>query len=158
MSCNHTGDYTIMNKDCKFCFNYTRPSLIAHCCNDTVLCNQYSTFSTCGATSRSLLEAQQKQFFSTINGDSTQSTLIYNTVNSSNITSQLTSQLNEYGRNRFNKYIRPQPMFIPQSVIDLNMRTANVGVPFANVFACKDPLTLELRGAMQPGAVQSTMG
>jgi hypothetical protein len=148
---------TVLNRNCKECFNYTPQTLIVNCCDSKPLCNQYSTFSTCGATSSSLLEAQQLKFLSTVSGDALASTLIYNQVNSTRISAQLYGQLEDYGANRFNKYRRPAPMVIPQSVIDLDMNTRNIGVPLSNVFSCKDPLTLQINTIMQPTTFQSSM-
>ena len=125
--------------NCKSCYNYTPYIFNPTCCSQQS-CNVDLISSTAsfphGLSSQTLLNTQMQTYLecnaSTISGSSYQD----NIQNQAIISSTIYSEFLTYGQNRFNKYIRWQPPIIPQSVIDLQMQTANVGVPRTIVEPC----------------------
>jgi hypothetical protein len=77
--------------------------------------------------------------FQTNNTNQVSSIVSSTIANSANITSTLQSQLIGIQRDRFLPYRPYIPEVIPQSVIDLQMNTANAGVPHsvATIANCK---------------------
>lgn len=106
------------------------------CCQSTVKCNdnQYRG----GVTSQSLLETQQETFLECVANQN----IVSSATNQLDpeiqaaISAQITSLRTEYSRSRLLPYQRLPPPIIPQSVIDLQMATVNVGVPHTIVDRC----------------------
>ena len=133
----------------RYCYNYIPPETSCTPCKP-VLCasDQYissisclsnvvnnSTQTTQGAF---LLASQQQQRYQI------QSTIVNNTIqntleNSDSITNTLSSQLETVRNQRYIPYQPYVPPVIPASVMELKMRTANVGVPMsvATMANCK---------------------
>lgn len=128
-----------MNAKCRFCYAYTPPGPVENCCIPKVCAtNEHIALisslpvvsnNSHKTTERSLLLASQQQMFQA-NNTIVISSIVSNTiVNSANITSTLQGQLQEIKRDRYLPYRPYIPPVIPQSVIDLQMNTANAGVP-----------------------------
>jgi hypothetical protein len=135
----HSAVYSMSTFNCNTCYNY-KPYIFNPTCYPTTTCNVDLISTTsgvpCGLSSQTLLNTQLQTYLecnaSTITGESYQD----NIVNQGIISTTIYSEFLNYGQNRFNKYIRWQPPVIPQSVIDLQMQTANVGVPRTIVEPC----------------------
>ena len=128
-----------MDPKCRFCYSYTPQGPIEKCCVTTVCAtNEHIalisslpvvTNNSNKTTERSLLLASQQQFFQANNTNQV-SSIVSNTIaNSSIITSTIQGQLIQIQRDRYLPYRPYIPEVIPQSVIDLQMNTANAGVP-----------------------------
>ena len=123
----------------RFCYNYKPPGAIEQCCMP-VVCTSEDYLSSLRAipdvvnnSSRtiesSLLQAAQQQIYQKNQAAQQQRTLQTTLINTSTITDQIMNQLADLRDQRYvpyKPYIYP---VIPQSVIDLQMRSANVGVP-----------------------------
>jgi hypothetical protein len=124
----------------RFCYSYTRATTQPFCCAAQPQPITFSTLSTMatlstvvfnsnGATSQALLQAtttsqQRQQQQQTV--EQKVSTLI---GSSDQITRTLQSQLANEAETRYTPYRPIVPEFIPSSVMELEMRTRNVGVP-----------------------------
>jgi hypothetical protein len=80
-------------------------------------------------TQRSLLLATQQQQQYTINSTFINNTLQNTLANTNDINAQLYAQLQEVRKQRYAPYQPYIAPVIPVSVMELQMRTANVGVP-----------------------------
>lgn len=122
----------------RFCYNYKPPGIIEPCCTPVVCAtNQFIssismlstvTNNSTRTTESSLLQAMVKKQQQCIEQDTTNSTIQSTIVNAADINQQIFSQLIDLKSQRYSPY---QPYIypvIPQSVIELQMRTANVGV------------------------------
>lgn len=122
----------------RFCYNYKPPGLIEPCCTPVVCAtdqfiSSISMLSTVTnnstrTTESALLQATVKQQQQEIEQQTTQSTIQSTIANASTINGQFYNQLIDLKRARYEPY---QPYIypvIPPSVIELQMRTANVGV------------------------------
>jgi len=131
----------------RFCYNYKPPGVIEPCCAPVVCANNdyLSSLETIpnviNNSSRtiesSLLQASQRQMYQANQVAQQQRTLQATLTNTSSITDQIMNQLADLRNQRYvpyKPYVYPE---IPQSVIDLQMRTANVGVP-VSVFTMAD--------------------
>jgi hypothetical protein len=128
-----------MDSKCRFCYSYTPQGPNDNCCvpqvcatNEhialisslpVVINNNHKT------TERSLLLATQQQLFHANNTNQVSSIVSSTIANSASITSTLQGQLIGIQRDRYLPYRPYIPEVIPQSVIDLQMNTANAGVP-----------------------------
>ncbi len=128
-----------MDPKCRFCYSYTPQGPIENCCVSQVCAtNEYIalistlpvvTNNSHKTTERSLLLASQQQLLQANNNNQV-SSIVSNTIaNSASITSTIQGQLLEVRRDRYLPYRPYIPEVIPQSVIDLQMNTANAGVP-----------------------------
>lgn len=90
-------------------------------------------------TERSLLLGNQLQSYIKNYSTSTTSTLQYTTLHNAAITSTIYGQLLEVKQARYQPYQPYIPPFIPPSVMELEMKTVNVGVPesFFTMANCK---------------------
>jgi len=90
-------------------------------------------------TERSLLLTSQNRLYQTNYSMNVSTILNYTNNNTDTIKDLLYGQLLEVKKNRYQPYQPYIPMVVPQSVIDLQMRTANVGVPesFFTISNCK---------------------
>lgn len=132
---------------CRFCYSYTPPGPIDNCCpppvcatNETlqlVSSLQMVTFNSTRTSERSLLLAGQQQFLADNSYQQTLSSVQATQNNITSITNTLVGQLYQVQRDRYLPYQPYIPPVIPQSVIDLQMSTINVGVPHS-VFTCAD--------------------
>jgi hypothetical protein len=128
-----------MDPKCRFCYSYTPPGPVEKCCIPNLCAtNEHIalistlpvvTNNSNKTTERSLLLATQQQWFQANNTNQV-SSIVSNTIsNSASITSTIQGQLLEVRRDRYLPYRPYIPEVIPQSVIDLQMNTANAGVP-----------------------------
>ena len=132
----------------RFCYSYTPPGPIDNCCYQAQLTTSQSYLSSIAnissviynngqTTEQSLLLGAQQQYFRD-NSASMTSTIVQSTiVNNAAITSTIYGQLYQIRTDRYEPY---QPYIypvIPQSVVDLQMNTANTGVPHS-FFTCTD--------------------
>jgi hypothetical protein len=134
---------------CRFCYSYKPPGIIQTeckpivCATDTYLSSISSLAPVINndtqTTERSLLLQLQRSFLQEVNTSSIASTVQYTVANSTIITSTLYGQLVNLVQTRYLPYQRLGPMFIPSSVIQLQMNTVNVGVPesFFTIMDCK---------------------
>lgn len=122
----------------RFCYNYKPPGFIDPCCKPVVCAtNEFLSSiamepavvnNSTRTTESSLLQAMVKKQQQYIEQDTTKSTIQSTIANSATINEMIFSQLVDLKSQRYAPY---QPYIypvIPQSVIDLQMRTANVGV------------------------------
>jgi hypothetical protein len=132
----------------RFCYSYTPPGPIDNCCYQapcTTSLTYLSSLSNISSviynngqtTEQSLLLGAQQQYFRD-NSQLMTSTAVQNTIiNNSAITSTIYGQLYQIRTVRYEPY---QPYIypvIPPSVIELQMNTANAGVPHS-FFTCND--------------------
>jgi hypothetical protein len=131
----------------RFCYNYKPPGVIEPCCtpivcaSSTYLSSLQTIPNVVNNSSRtiesSLLQASQQQMFQINQANQQQRTLQSTLTNTALITEQLMNQLADLRNQRYvpyKPYVYPET---PQSVIELQMRTANVGVPMP-VFTMAD--------------------
>jgi hypothetical protein len=133
----------------RFCYNYTPPGAIQSCCPEIVCAtNQFiSSISSLSdvvnnntrTTEQSLLLAKQQQCYQDVNRININSTIQYTLANTTTITNDLQSQLQEVRNQRYQPYQPYIPPVIPLSVIQLQKATVNVGVPmsFFTIADCK---------------------
>ncbi len=125
---------SILQNQCNFCFSFKRPGMDSNCCA-RYTCSTNNNIQ-CGASEKTLLQQKQQQYMACNTEKNIAASLDNNITNNMNISNQLTNALLTYGNNRFNKYYRPPPMIIPESVLKLQRETANVGVPRTIVQPC----------------------
>jgi hypothetical protein len=134
---------------CRFCYSYTPPGPIDNCC-EPVICasnnyiNSISSLSNVvnnntRTSQQSLLLASQQTFYQDNYTTAVNSTLQYVNQNTSLITSTIYGQLLGIKQERYLPYQPQIPECPPPSVIQLQMNTANVGVPhsFFTIADCK---------------------
>ena len=138
-----------INQTCRFCYSYKAPGFVQKectppvCATDSYLSSISSLapviYNDSQTTQRSLLLQQQKIFLQEVNSSSITSTVQYTISNSTIITSTLYGELLEVRESRYLPYKPYMPMIIPSSVIELQMQTANVGVPHSvfTIMNCK---------------------
>lgn len=124
---------------CRFCYAYTPPGPIDNCCQPTVCADNtfiqtvsslpMVTNNNTRTTERSLLLSIQQQNYQANYTTAVNSTLEYTNNNLSNITSTIYGQMLTLKQQRYEPYQPIVPICPPQSVIDLQMNTVNVGVP-----------------------------
>jgi hypothetical protein len=145
-------NFTTMNSSLpksRFCYSYKPPGLVEPCCTPIVcatnehialIASQPNVVNNSTRTSeRSLLLQTQQQFLQGVQSTNN-NIVIQNTIqNSSIITSTLYGQLLGIKTQRYEPYKPYVPEFIPSSVIQLQMATANAGVPhsFFTAADCK---------------------
>ena len=138
----------------RFCYNYKAQGIIQPCCPPVVSAtNEYLSSISCtpsviygqsNTNQNVFLLGKQKCI-----NETTQSSIIGNIVqstikNASTITSQVQSQLIQIGQDRYIPYQPYIPPVMPVSVTQLQMATANVGVPmsFFTISNCKGSQSL----------------
>lgn len=137
----------------RFCYSYVRGPTEPLCyatCSAEKACVNASTISTMatlstvvnnskGASSQTFLLASQCQQQYQRQGQMTQEKVSTLIGNATQINSTLQGQLESEVESRFRPYVRRTPEFIPSSVIELEMRTRNVGVPIPTmtIMDCK---------------------
>lgn len=126
-----------MQPSCRFCYSYKAPGTATTCCPPPPKMLQLSTLATLSScvygssqtNSAALLQAQLEQQYRELQSTATASTLAGNIARQGILQSSIQGALIALQAERANQYRRFQPEFIPSSVIELRMRTANVGVP-----------------------------
>jgi hypothetical protein len=133
----------------RFCYNYKAPGFIQPCCKPVVCASSTylnaiaSTPSIVNGETRttqgSLLAAKQQSVLQDANQASITSTIQYTQQNAAAISAQIQGQLDQLTVKRYVPY---QPYIypvVPVSVMQLQMATANVGVPmsFFTAMDCK---------------------
>jgi len=126
----------------RFCYHYNAPGFIQPYCKPIVAAtNAYLSSMSCasgavsGQTQSVLLQLKQQACIqsqtSTMIGCNIQNSI----QRTADITSQITGQLAEINKQRYDPYRPYIPPIIPPSVMELQMMTANVGVPMS-VITC----------------------
>jgi hypothetical protein len=124
---------------CRFCYSYQPPGLVEPCCvtpvcatNETLLLRSSLppvVNNNTRTTERSLLLYGQQQVvvesYKTYAAQAVETTKQNLTI----INQQLTAQLIQLSKDRYQPYQPYMPPVIPPSVMELDMRTRNVGVP-----------------------------
>lgn len=138
----------------RFCYNYKAPGFIQPCCKPVVCASSTyldaiaSTPSIVNGetrtTQRSLLAARQKSVLQDAAQASITSTIKYTQENAAAISAEIQGQLDQLTTQRYAPY---QPYIypvVPVSVMQLQMATANVGVPmsFFTAMDCKGNQTV----------------
>ena len=133
----------------RFCYNYKAPGFIQPCCKPVVCASSTylnaiaSTPSIVNGETRttqgSLLAAKQKSVLQDAAQASITSTIQYTQQNAATISAQIQGQLDQL---TIQRYVPYQPYIypvVPVSVMQLQMATANVGVPmsFFTAMDCK---------------------
>lgn len=130
-------------KECRPCYSYTPHIPNEKSCNILPSCNTITISSVINnstrTSERSLLLASQNQMYQANYETAVNSTIQYTNSNSANISNMIYAQLLQVRQNRYQPYQPYIPPFIPQNVIDLQMRSVNVGVPhsFFTIADCK---------------------
>jgi hypothetical protein len=124
---------------CRFCYSYKPPGLVEPCCSP-VVCATNETLAVRASlqpvvnnnsqtTERSLLLYGQQQTLVESYQTNVSQIRTYTQQNQATINQQLAAQLIQLGKDRYQPYQPYMPPVIPPSVMELNMRTVNVGVP-----------------------------
>ena len=137
------------NNKCRFCYSYKPPGPIDTCCEIkqcstegyiSSVASQPNIINNSTRTSeRTLLLQQQQQFLLSVAENNINST-IQNTINNSSIiTSTIYGQLLNIRLQRYEPYQPYIPPVMPAHVMQLQMNTANAGVPmsFFTIADCK---------------------
>jgi hypothetical protein len=125
----------------RFCYSYKPPGLVEPCCVPVrcatnehlglVSSLRMVTFNSTRTSERSLLLYNQQQYLQGVQ-EATVSSIIQSTIaNSAVITSTLQGQRELVAQNRYLPYRPYVPPCLPSSVIQLQMATANAGVPMS---------------------------
>jgi hypothetical protein len=138
----------------RFCYSYTPPGLIDTCCEPPV-CATNATLASIASqpmvvnnatrtTERSLLLGSQQQMYQANYATAVNSTLQYTNENSTIILNTLYGQLIGVKQSRYEPYQPIVPICPPQSVIDLQMNSVNVGNPMSatTIMRCKGNQTV----------------
>jgi hypothetical protein len=145
---------TLMTPSCRFCYSYKQgfnyktqtelnemnnASTTKNCCTPPVCANNstiqlISTLqpvvnNNSRTTERSLLLYGQQQTLVESYKANVAQVSTYTQQNLATINQQLAAQLIQLGKDRYQPYQPYMPPVIPPSVMELNMRTVNVGVP-----------------------------
>lgn len=133
-----------ITKECRFCYSYKPHIPNEKTCNTPTTNNSISSLpmvinNATRTSERSLLLASQNQMYKANYSTNINSTLQYTNNNSEAIANMIQAQLLQVRKNRYQPYQPYIPPVIPQHVIDLQMRTVNVGVPhsFFTMADCK---------------------
>jgi hypothetical protein len=125
----------------RFCYSYKPPGLVESCCTPTACATnehiglisslQMVTFNSTRTTERSLLLYNQQQYLQATQTAVVSSIIQSTIVNSAVITSTLQGQRLQIAENRYLPYKPYVYPCIPSSVVQLQMATANAGVPMS---------------------------
>jgi hypothetical protein len=135
-------------KKCRFCYSYKRPTLTNECCpeknitpvNVDLALSISTVVNNSTRASENMLLLQQQQLFAQNVYSTNVTNMVQSTIaNANTIQSTIQGQLAELRQMRYEPYRPYIPPVIPQHVMDLQMRTANVGVPmsFTTMASCK---------------------
>jgi hypothetical protein len=127
---------------CRFCYSYKPPGFIQPVCdismNLTTMCSQSTIVNNSTQTSCSaLLLARQQQFQLQNQSTILNSTLISTINNAESINQSMYSQLLNLRNQRYVPYQPYVPEVMPESVLQLQRMTANVGNTMPNIMKCK---------------------
>ena len=150
MECQGTIQITTLKTpSCRFCYSYKPPGLVEPCCV-TPVCATNSTIQLISSlmpvinnnsktTERSLLLYGQQQTLVESYQTNVAQISTYTQQNLSTINQQLNAQLIQLGKDRYQPYQPYMPPVVPLSVMELDMRTRNVGVPVPvmTIASCK---------------------
>ena len=150
MECQETIQLsTLKTPSCRFCYSYTPPGFIENCCvppvcatNETLLIRSSLlpvVNNNSQTTERSLLLYGQQQVLIESYQTNVAQISTYTQQNLTTINQQLTAQLLQLRKDRYQPYQPYMPPVIPSSVMELDMRTRNVGVPVPvmTIASCK---------------------
>jgi hypothetical protein len=136
-----------MSLKSRFCYSYKPPGITNTCCSPPVCATnehialvsslQMVTYNSTRTSEQSLLLYGQQQYLQEAATAQLNSTVQNTIANSAAITSMLQGQLIQIKKERYEPYKPYIYPTTPQSVIDLQMQTANAGVPHS-VFTCAD--------------------
>jgi hypothetical protein len=139
---------------CRFCYSYKPSGIINNCCPPPICAtNEYlSSISSCTpviynssrTSEKSLLLYGQQQYLQEINASVTNQIVQSTIASASSVNDLVYGQLLQVKQNRYLPYRPYIPEVVPQSVIDLQMATVNVGVPqsFFTYMDCKGNQTV----------------
>ena len=128
---------------CRFCYSYKPPGFIQPVCdvsamNLTTMCSQSTIVNNNTQTnSASLLLATQQKFQLENQRTLLNSTLQSTINNAASINSTVYSQLLDLRNQRYIPYQPYVPEVMPESVLQLQRMTANVGNTMPNIMRCK---------------------
>jgi hypothetical protein len=135
------------NNKSRFCYSYKPPGFVENCCLPKVCAtNEHISLisslpmvinNNTKTSEKSLLLSLQQQFLQENNSNQVSSIVSSTIANSIIIENELYGQLQQIQRDRYLPYKPYIPPVIPQHVMDLQMATANAGVPHS-FFTCAD--------------------
>lgn len=125
----------------RFCYAYKAPGLVEPCCAPVTCATneqlalvsslQMVTFNSTRTSEKSLLLYNQQQYLQAAQTAAVSSIIQSTIANSAVITSTLQGQRIQIAQERYAPYQPYIPPCLPPSVIQLQMATANVGVPMS---------------------------
>jgi hypothetical protein len=140
---------TPITQNCRFCYSYKPQGFIQPCCppiisadNKTISSissTSFKVYNNVHNTDQTMLLAKQACFLQGVQSTIRMSTIQSTIVNATAINSAIYSQLVQVKAQRYVPYQPYVPPVIPQSVTDLQRKTANVGNPMPpiTIMNCK---------------------
>ena len=127
---------------CRFCYSYKPPGFIQPVCdisiNLTTMCSQSTIVNNSTQTNSAALLLATQQKFQLQNQSTILSSTLQSTINNAaSINSTLYSQLLDLRNQRYIPYQPYVPEVMPESVLQLQRMTANVGNTMPNIMKCK---------------------
>jgi len=128
---------------CRFCYSYKPPGFIQPVCNISVMdlstiCSQSTITNNNTQTNCSALLLAKQQQFQLQNQSTILSSTIQSTINNAaSINSTVYGQLLDLKNQRYAPYQPYIPEVMPESVLQLQRMTANVGNTMPNIMKCK---------------------
>jgi len=127
---------------CRFCYSYKPPGFIQPVCdisiNLTTMCSQSTIVNNSTQTNSAALLLATQQKFQLQNQSTILSSTLQSTINNAaSINSTLYSQLLDLRNQRYVPYQPYVPEVMPESVLQLQRMTANVGNTMPNIMRCK---------------------
>ena len=127
---------------CRFCYSYKPPGFIQPVCdisiNLTTMCSQSTIVNNSTQTNSAALLLATQQKFQLQNQSTILSSTLQSTINNAaSINSTLYSQLLDLRNQRYIPYQPYVPEVMPESVLQLQRMTANVGNTMPNIMRCK---------------------
>jgi len=128
---------------CRFCYSYKPPGFIQPACNISVMdlstiCSQSTITNNNTQTNCSALLLAKQQQFQLQNQSTILSSTLQSTINNAaSINSTVYAQLLDLRNQRYVPYQPYVPEVIPESVLQLQRMTANVGNTMPNIMKCK---------------------
>jgi len=127
---------------CRFCYSYKPPGFIQPVCdismNLSTMCSQSDITNNNIQTSCSALLLAKQQQFQLQNQSTILSSTLQNTItNAESINNNVYAQLLNLRNQRYVPYQPYVPEVMPESVLQLQRMTANVGNTMPNIMKCK---------------------
>ena len=127
---------------CRFCYSYKPPGFIQPVCdisiNLTTMCSQSTIVNNSTQTNSAALLLATQQKFQLQNQSTILSSTLQSTINNAaSINSTVYSQLLDLRNQRYIPYQPYVPEVMPESVLQLQRMTANVGNTMPNIMRCK---------------------